>query len=1078
MKNISKNTFLRCGNCLLSALLLVVCITSSVSTSQAQIVQPIYSFPLGGEYPESALTLGPDSNFYGTTSQGGSSGEGTVFRVTTNGTLTTLYSFSAGDENNSGYYTNSDGAQPSAALTLGPDGNFYGTTQHGGTNGDGTVFEVTSDGVLTTIHSFSALNSNYGNTDGAQPSAALTLGLDGNFYGTTQSGGSSGYGTAFEVTTNGTLTTLASFANTNGANPYAGLTLGPDGNFYGTTESGGSSGYGTVFKVTTNGVLTTLYSFTATIFDGSSYQYTNSDGEQPQASLTPGPDGNFYGTTAYGGDSGYGTVFRVTTSGALTTLVSFASTNGANPYAGLAPGPDSNFYGTTEYGGSDGEGTVFRVTANGILTSLYSFATVQDGKGNALDGVQPQASLAPGPDGNFYGTTYQGGSSGSYGTVFQVTTNGVLSTLVNLESAPNGGDPNALTLGPDGNFYGTTAGGGSSGDGTVFEARTNGVLTTLYSFSATIYNGSDGFTNADGGTPYAALALGPDGNLYGTTSGGGSNGGGTVFKVTTNGVLTTLFSFSAAIYNGNGNYTNADGAEPYAGLTLGPDGNFYGTTASGGNSGGGTVFEVTTNGTLTTLVSVANTNGYAYAGLTLGLDGNFYGTTASGGSGGDGTVFRVTTHGVLTTLTNIASPWAGDLNAGSLSFGLTLGPDGNFYGTTFYGGINGWGTVFKVTTNGVLTTLYSFTGGNDGGDPASLTLGPGRKLYGITAGEVNNIYGTIFQMTTNGTLTTLYTFTNYDGFPYAAPTLGPDGYFYGTTGENGAEAGEIYRMDISPPIIINEPASETVPIGDAALYQVSAIGALPLSYQWCFNTNTLLSSATNAGLAISPAIANDDGYYQVVVSNLFGSATSDVASLTVLVEPNMWGISDNPSGGFTTLSLASYPGSTNYLYATTDLALPLSQWQLIATNVAAPNGLFQFIDTNTMGVPAKFYRLSDQLISSPILINSVSPILPEQTQTITISGSGFGTQSPYNGDSDYLYILDNTGLWQAGYLPAGNDVTLNVTSWTANQIVISGFTGYYGFGYWTLEPGDNLTIAVWNPQTGVGPATYSVTVEP
>jgi uncharacterized repeat protein (TIGR03803 family) len=378
---------------------------ASASLVGAQTLQTLCSFNSSNGALPNALTLGNDGNFYGTTSYGGTTykngsyGYGTVFKVTTNGTLTTLVSF--------GY---DNGARPVAALTLGTDGNFYGTTSYEGGSysySDGTVFKVTTNGVLTTLVSFA-------NTNGAYPRAALTLGNDGNFYGTTSQGGSGGLGTVFQVTTKGVLTTLVSFANTNGAYPFAGLTLGSDGNFYGTTGSGGVvGGAGTVFKVTTykvyhggvfttKGTLTTLYSFTG-----------GSDGAQPRAALTLGTDGNFYGTTYYGGSSDDGTVFKVTANGTLTTLYSFTGgSDGALPNA-LTLGNDGNFYGTTLEGCYDEEGTVFKVTTNGTLTTLVSF--------NLTNGACPSAALTLGTDGNFYGTTGSGVGGGGAGTVFRLS---------------------------------------------------------------------------------------------------------------------------------------------------------------------------------------------------------------------------------------------------------------------------------------------------------------------------------------------------------------------------------------------------------------------------------------------------------------------------------------------------------------------------------------------------------------------------------------------------------------------------------------------------------------------------------
>ncbi len=350
--------------------LVAVLFIASASPLGAQNLQTIFSFSgTNGANPVAALTLGNDGNFYGTTKAGGSGNYGTIFQVTTNGTLTTLVTFN--------YYTN--GAYPLAPLTLGNDGNFYGTTYAGGVYDDGTVFKMTTNGALTTLVSFKY-------TNGAFPEAALTLGNDGNFYGTTYAGGVYDDGTVFKMTTNGALTTLVSFNSTNEAFPEAALTLGNDRNFYGTTYAGGIGGIygdGTVFKMTTNGALTTLVSF----------NYTN--GAFPEASLTPGNNGIFYGTTwgggmyeaPYGGATG--TIFQVTTNGALICLYSFTGGNdGAGPN-GLVQGSDGNFYGTTYAGGIYERGTIFQMTTNGTLTTLVRF-------NYNTNGAAPEAALDAG----------------------------------------------------------------------------------------------------------------------------------------------------------------------------------------------------------------------------------------------------------------------------------------------------------------------------------------------------------------------------------------------------------------------------------------------------------------------------------------------------------------------------------------------------------------------------------------------------------------------------------------------------------------------------------------------------------
>ena len=287
----------------------------------------------------------------------------------------------------------------------------------------------------------------------------------------------------------------------------------------------------------------------------------------------------------------------------------------------------------------------------------------------------PRADLILGSDGNFYGTTQYGGSGG-FGAAFKITANGVLTVIANFETSTTGGDPyGGLAMGPDGSFYGTTYFSGPGGAGAVFRVATNAVPTRIYAFSRPGWTGGS-FTNLDGANPYAGLALGPDGCFYGTTSQAGRNSSGTLFKITTDGVLTPLFSFEGLSGSLS---TNTTGASPYARLTLGPDRNLYGTAYLGGSRGCGTVFRITTNGTFTPLASFAGTNGTGPKGtLVVGPDNSLYGTTLNGGIHGDlGTVFKVTTNGVLTTLLSFNYDTGAAPDAG-----VIFGPDGNLYGTT------------------------------------------------------------------------------------------------------------------------------------------------------------------------------------------------------------------------------------------------------------------------------------------------------------------------------------------------------------------------------------------------------------
>ena len=273
---------------------------------------------------------------------GGANGFGTVFKFTPKGGLTTLHNFNG-----------TDGNGPTGTLIQATDGNFYGTTEGGGPVNQGTVFRITPRGKLTTLYTFT------GGADGVAPVAGLIQARDGNLYGTTWGDAYDNLneGTIFKITLSGKLTTLFSFDTTDGANPQGGLVQGTDGDFYGATEEGGTYNYGTIFKITSKGKLTTLHSFSG-----------GTDGDTPVCTLVQATDGNFYGTAAYDGKyPNFGTVFKITPSGKLTTLHNFDSKDGSYPYGGLIQATSGKFYGATFAGGSSsacefGCGTVFSMS--------------------------------------------------------------------------------------------------------------------------------------------------------------------------------------------------------------------------------------------------------------------------------------------------------------------------------------------------------------------------------------------------------------------------------------------------------------------------------------------------------------------------------------------------------------------------------------------------------------------------------------------------------------------------------------------------------------------------------------------
>jgi uncharacterized repeat protein (TIGR03803 family) len=357
-------------------------------------------------------------------------------------------------------FNNTDAALPWATMVQGNDGNFYGTTQNGGNTacnlGCGTIFKITPNGKLTAFK--------FDGTNGSQPYAGLVQAANGVFYGVTTSSGVNDLGTVFKFTPNGGLTTLYSFSANTGYSPLGGLVLASDGNLYGTASSGGPAsgqcdpGCGTIFKITPKGKYSTIHNFNGI-----------PDGGAPLATMTQAPNGKLYGTASTLGNAGsYGTVFTITTKGKFTVVHQFNNTDGAYPFGGLILGADGNFYGQTDLGGASdfgAFGTVYKMTPSGKVTTLHSF--------EQTDGDNPISPLVQGTDGNFYGTASYGGKHPNFGTIFKITPGGKFTTLHNFDST-HGAYPYAgLIQATNGEFYGATYAGGSStacsfGCGTVF----------------------------------------------------------------------------------------------------------------------------------------------------------------------------------------------------------------------------------------------------------------------------------------------------------------------------------------------------------------------------------------------------------------------------------------------------------------------------------------------------------------------------------------------------------------------------------------------------------------------------------
>jgi uncharacterized repeat protein (TIGR03803 family) len=390
-------------------LIAALAITLTVSApALAQTFTTLANFNVeNGESPNGgSLVQATDGNFYGTAASGGNNDSGVVFRITPSGDLTDIYSFCSQPPGCS------DGAQP-VAIFLGSDGNFYGTTYSGGLYAGasaGTVFKLTATGKLTTLYSFC---EKLDCPDGDHPSG-LVQARGGNLYGTTTNGGPSDYGVFFEINSAGEFQVLHSFCSAtncaDGAFPNLPV-QGSDGDLYGTTVDGGDVGLGTVYKITTAGQFTTLHSFCTRAPNCA-------DGAAPSGALVQASDGDFYGATSYGGAKGYGNVFKLNRAGELTTLHIFQDTDGALPFFALIQANDGNLYGTTLIGGAGNGGTMYKVTSAGEFTSLYSFCNTFSCVGIPPEvGIIPEYALTQATSGLLFGGTDVGGTH-NVGTIF------------------------------------------------------------------------------------------------------------------------------------------------------------------------------------------------------------------------------------------------------------------------------------------------------------------------------------------------------------------------------------------------------------------------------------------------------------------------------------------------------------------------------------------------------------------------------------------------------------------------------------------------------------------------------------
>jgi uncharacterized repeat protein (TIGR03803 family) len=666
-----------------------------------------------GGAPLAGLVSGVDGNLYGTCSTGGIGNFGTIFKTTSAGVVTKLKDFTG----TSGVTA---GSVPGELVRHPVDGNFYGTTRAGGSGGHGVIFRLTPAGVYTVMAQFTGTS---GGTVGSYPVGRLAI-SGTNLYGMTRFGGAGNFGTAFRISTASGFAFTPLFAFTGGSGshpgekPAGGLVLHSDGNFYGTAERGGSTGFGTAFSLTT----TTANSFTL------KHNFADVTTSQPVGQLVEGADGKLYGAAANGGSAGFGGVFRISTSGTHELLATFTGANGAAPQAGPLRLTSGAMLGVTSAGGPGQLGVVYRIETTGTVATAAPLSPAQgwhpsgapaamptgewvfpvafggSSGGGTLTTWNESAPGAPVPlaipeaigqqsDGGLvaYGGAWWGvtstGSSFNRGSTYSFTPTGGI-TLRNAHTTAIGSRAEGpLTVGADGLLYGLAREGGADTRGTLFQINATGARTAIFSFT--------GISNSfPGRTPRGPLVLASNGALFGVTEIGGTNNLGVIFKFTPPATYQVITEFQSSGPN-----------TPRGGLVSAPNGLLYGTTSKGGTNDTGTVFVVDpSNNSLSVLASFPTTNGEPEGELVRATDGAILGFTTTGNT--NGAVFRfrplnntISFPAVFTGSTGGLPGAALSANSSGIKFtgGLRELSPGRWLGVAAGGGSGNGGVIFRLT---------------------------------------------------------------------------------------------------------------------------------------------------------------------------------------------------------------------------------------------------------------------------------------------------------------------------------------------------------------------------------------------
>lgn len=763
---------------------------------------------------------------------------------------------------------------------------------------------------------------------GENPVSSLVRGTDGYLYGMAPNGGTYGTGTIFRISTSGEMFILKNFdLNVDGGYPKGSLIQASDGNFWGMTSSGPNSGGGAIFKITPDGKYTLVRPFSS-----------STDGGWPEGHLTEASDGYLYGITRGGGASGNGTIFRLKVDGtSFSVLKSLnGTTEGGQSYGSLMQASDGAFYGMTRSGGTYSYGVIFRYAASTGYKVLKHLNA-------ATDGSYPTGDLVQGKDGYLYGMTPSGVSYN--GIAFKIKMDGAsFSKIHDMGASGEGFNPSgSLLLASDGFFYGITPYLSGGYGGAIFKMTSGGTITVVKKLTPA----------TDGNQSIGSLIQLPDSSFYGMTQYGGKYTNGTVFKL--KGSTFTLLAHMNGASQGN---------VPQDNLALGKDSAYFGVTQYGGTYNHGTIFKIC--GGVTTTLRSFNKNlegGYPTGGLIRGKDGNLYGMTETGGTNGGGTIYKITPAGAFTVLRHLKGATDGQNPKSTLSLNTSVTADSALYGMTNNGGTGTVGTIFKITQKGVFTVLRNLVYSTDGNDPqGGLVLGTDGAFYGMTSSK-------FFKIKPDGTSFTIlhtFVFTTEGSTPGGSLIRGTDGVFYGTMNQGGANTkGTILGITTAGAVTILKMLNGTTeggrPIGsliqgsDGAFYGTTTTGGtggvgtiFRITTTKDFSVLRNLNMATDggtplSGLILAPKVtlvANQQSGLTTTEDvakaiTLTGASTANI-TYNILTKPRHGSVSSGTGATRTYTPAPNFYGVDSFAY-TTNLGCSSSTPAWVKITVTAVN---------------------------------------------------------------------------------------------------------------------------------------------